>query len=125
MKRKMEETKDCRAAVEKEYNDRMAAVRNGTNPELQRIRDGLSRAKQRRIAMADKQRKLQIRNINELYEYVSTPPITHVGLLFPIYVTINLFLYPCFVHFDVLYACICTYLFPCRICRAAGMRCCR
>ena len=70
MKRKLTETKEDRSNITRECSERITSIRNGSYPELQRIGEGLSKAKQRRIALADKQRKLQIRNINELYEYV-------------------------------------------------------
>jgi hypothetical protein len=44
-------------------------IKRGEYPELVRIEESLLHAKQRRILTADKQRKLQIKNINELYEY--------------------------------------------------------
>jgi hypothetical protein len=36
---------------------------------LARLSEGLNRVKEKKIAAADKHRKLQIKNINDLYEY--------------------------------------------------------
>lgn len=68
-KRKAEDISGQIKEVEQDLVDCTAALKSGTYPELMRINDSLLRAKERREAMADKHRKLQIKNINELYEY--------------------------------------------------------
>ena len=45
------------------------AIRDGTYPPLAQANESLLTAKYRRQNMADKRRKLQIKNINDLYDY--------------------------------------------------------
>lgn len=68
-KRKAEELSVKLKEVDEDLAKCFAAIRNDTYPELLRIKESLLRAKERRQALADKHRKLQIKNINELYEY--------------------------------------------------------
>jgi len=56
-------------AIEQDFELAVAKVRNGTYQELARLAEGLARIKEKKIAAADKHRKLQIKNINDLYEY--------------------------------------------------------
>jgi len=56
-------------AIEQDFELAVAKVRNGTYQELARLAEGLTRIKEKKIAAADKHRKLQIKNINDLYEY--------------------------------------------------------
>jgi hypothetical protein len=44
-------------------------IRTGSYAELLRQSESLNRVKEKKIAAADKHRKLQIKNINDLFEY--------------------------------------------------------
>lgn len=44
-------------------------IRNGNNPDLNRRAAALDKLKEKHIASADRHRKLQIKNINQLYEF--------------------------------------------------------
>jgi len=71
MKRKLEkEDKDQRvAAIHADLQTCLVAVRSGEYAAMARTDESLRHAQQRRLALADKQRKLQIKNINELFEF--------------------------------------------------------
>jgi len=57
------------ATIDGEFNAAVAKIRDGSYRELTRLSEGLNRIKEKKIAAADKHRKLQIKNINDLYEY--------------------------------------------------------
>ena len=54
--------------ISRELVDHIQAIRNGTFPKLIAVRENLLREMDKRVAIADRHRKLQIKNINELYE---------------------------------------------------------
>ena len=47
----------------------IASLQNGTHSELLTINEGLIRTRERKIATADKLRKLMIKNVNEHFKY--------------------------------------------------------
>ena len=57
------------ATIDADYDAAVAKINSGTYTELTRISDGLLRLKDKKIAAADKHRKLQIKNINDLHDY--------------------------------------------------------
>ncbi len=56
-------------AIDEEIDDAIAKVRQGTHAELEKRAEALHRAKENKMAAADRHRKMQIKNINLLYEY--------------------------------------------------------
>jgi hypothetical protein len=58
-----------RSSIEFDMAKCTDTIRDGTYPPLAQANDSLLTAKYRRQNMADKRRKLQIKNINDLYDY--------------------------------------------------------
>lgn len=56
-------------AVDREIEIEISAIKDGSHPCLLRNYEALQRAKDKKIAEADRIRKLQIKNIHQLYEY--------------------------------------------------------
>ena len=52
-----------------EFEDKCEEVNNGTSKEYTNIKIGLTKARERKRATADKHRKMQIKNVHALYEY--------------------------------------------------------
>ena len=57
------------SSIDADFEAAVGKIRNGSYRELARLSEGLNRVKEKKIAAADKHRKLQIKNINDLYEY--------------------------------------------------------
>ena len=55
--------------IEQDLQDAILAVKEGSHGEVSKRSNNLLRTKDKRIATADRHRKLQIKNINELYDY--------------------------------------------------------
>ena len=58
-----------REQIGKDYDVELKKIRAGNSIELLRRGESLQRAKKRKIESADAHRKMQIRNINELYDW--------------------------------------------------------
>lgn len=68
-KRKADEQNPRIFSIQQELTKCTTSINEGTYPALVQINDSLLGAKQRRQSMADKHRKMQIKNINDLYDY--------------------------------------------------------
>jgi hypothetical protein len=55
--------------LDADLEEAVSRIRAGSYSELLRQSESLNRVKEKKIAAADKHRKLQIKNINDLYEY--------------------------------------------------------
>ena len=55
--------------IEAEVDAAIASIKEGTHKELLKRAEALNRAKENKIAAADRHRKMQIKNINAQYEY--------------------------------------------------------
>lgn len=55
--------------IDREIDKEIAEIRNGTHPNLVLGAKALEEAKQKKIDASDRHRKMQIKNINALYEY--------------------------------------------------------
>ena len=55
--------------IEQDLQEAIFAVKDGTHAEVAKRSNNLLRIKDKRVATADRHRKLQIKNINELYDY--------------------------------------------------------
>lgn len=55
--------------IEQEANRLIEQIHSGLHGELERRSVALQKAKDKKVASCDRQRKLQIRNINQLFEY--------------------------------------------------------
>ena len=55
--------------IEEEAQKLIEKIRSGLHAELERRATALQKARDRKIASCDRHRKLQIRNINQIYEY--------------------------------------------------------
>ncbi len=56
-------------SIDHEINVTVTKVKEGTHLELEKRAVALRRAKENKMASADRHRKMQIKNINLLYEY--------------------------------------------------------
>lgn len=57
------------SSIDDEIESAIAKVKEGSHVELSKRSDALKRAKENKMATADRHRKMQIKNINLLYEY--------------------------------------------------------
>lgn len=57
------------SGVEEDLTKCIASIENGTYSALMNINEGLVRTRERKVACADKRRKLNIKSINELFKY--------------------------------------------------------
>ena len=57
------------ASIEKDLETSIAAVANGSHTEISRRSAALIKARDKKKAASDRHRKLQIKNINELYDF--------------------------------------------------------
>lgn len=57
------------AAIDKEIEKEIAEIKAGRHPNLLQATESLEHAKEKKIHAADRHRKMQIKNINALYEY--------------------------------------------------------
>lgn len=55
--------------VDEDLSKSIASIENGTYGDLMNINEGLIRTRERKVACADKRRKLNIKSINELFKY--------------------------------------------------------
>ena len=55
--------------IEQEAERLITQIRNGLHGELERRSTSLQKAKDRRIASCDRHRKMQIKNVNQMFEY--------------------------------------------------------
>ena len=55
--------------LDADLEEAVSRIRAGSYSELLRQSESLTRVKEKKIAAADKHRKLQIKNINDLFEY--------------------------------------------------------
>lgn len=56
-------------AIDREIEREIAEIKAGRHPNLTESLESLARAKEKKIDAADRHRKMQINNINVLYEY--------------------------------------------------------
>jgi len=56
-------------AIDREIEREIAEIKAGRHPNLTESLESLARAKEKKIDAADRHRKMQINNINALYEY--------------------------------------------------------
>lgn len=56
-------------SIDAEVDAAIATIKEGTHTELVKRAEALNRAKENKIAAADRHRKMQIKNINAQYEY--------------------------------------------------------
>lgn len=57
------------SSIDDEIESAIAKIKEGSHIELAKRSDALRRAKESKVATADRHRKMQIKNINLLYEY--------------------------------------------------------
>lgn len=67
--KKIESEDNLSATIDREIEKEIALIKSGQHPNLQAHIAALEVAKQKKLDAADRHRKLQIKNINALYEY--------------------------------------------------------
>ncbi len=65
----MAENDDTLSGIDGDIDNAVLRVKDGTHLELQKRAESLRKAKENKMASADRHRKMQIKNINLLYEY--------------------------------------------------------
>lgn len=65
----VEEDDSINLAIDREIQREVAEIKAGRHPNLTDNIEALERAKQKKIDASDRHRKMQINNINALYEY--------------------------------------------------------
>jgi hypothetical protein len=56
-------------SIEREIEQAISDIKSGKHPELQQNLEALERVKQKKIEASDRHRKMQIKNINALFDY--------------------------------------------------------
>ncbi len=60
---------ECAERINFDIAQQTEKIRNGTHTELLRRKESLVRGMEKRIAIADRFRKLQLRNVNQLHDF--------------------------------------------------------